>query len=315
MSKDAAKDTDADVEGADVEDVDVDSSEVTADVDAQSAEDAEVAEDSDVASKPDRRAGGAPSPRPGASAASRARRIGGRPTTGRLTADDDLSAKDGDPEDAPKSTDAKPARTARVRKPGKSVSLGKAAAVDDEDDVSGRRRKRDEPLELPAWARWAPAAILTAGVIAMAIVLFVASGGVWRDKPAASGQRDRVLAAAKTCVAATSTYRYTELDKYKKRAGACTTGQFKKDFAKAVDSVVDKLAPQTKATSTAQINKAGVQSVVDGQWTIVLYGQVSITNSTTPKGRLDPFGAVALMEKKNGKWAIAKLDLINRVNS
>ncbi len=259
------------------------------------------------------------SPRPGASAASRARRIGGRPTARPV------------PGNAPEGTDAgDPVATGATGATGATATVGTdeagrrprlrksrpapttAAPADPAEpgeSVEGTRRA--EPIALPGWLRWAPAAILAAGVIAMAVVVFVVSNGVWRNKPAPSARREQVLAAAKNCVATISTYKYTDLAAYKKKGLACSTGQFSKDFAKAVDTLIKPQAPKLKAVSTAQISNGGLQSVEDGQWTVVVYGQVSVTNTSTPKGRVDPLAAVAQMEQRHGKWLIVKLDLLN----
>lgn len=282
-----------------------------ADGEISDSEISDVTDTGDVVTRP------APVRRPGVSAASRARRIGGRPAArpgtdgvaataagsgaGTTLVDDSVT-------DAPKKTGASKKESGARDRP----SLRKAGAA---DHARPSRAEREPAGTAPGWLRWLPAAILVTGVIAIAVVLFIASNGVWRGKPSASAQRDQVLAAAKTCVAATASYSYTDLAGFEKRATSCTTGQFTKSFRSSVKDVVDKLAPKTKAVSKAQIDKAGLQSVSDGQWTVVVYGRVTITNTTVPKGRIDPFSAVAIMQKKSGNWVIAKLNLIHQPTS
>jgi hypothetical protein len=174
---------------------------------------------------------------------------------------------------------------------------------------------------VPAWANWAPAAVLTAGALVVAVLLAVLSHGVWwgpdpgRAPSAAkvSQVRDQVQAAAKSCVAATNDYSYTALDAYETKALACTTGQFTGKLRNTIQNLVKKNAPALKAKQTTRINRSGIQSVTpDGkQWTILVFGQLSVVNANYPDGRTDPFGALVTMEKTSGKWLMANLDTVS----
>ena len=65
-----------------------------------------------------------------------------------------------------------------------------------------------------------------------------------------------------------------------------------------------------KATQTAQINRAGVISVSPdaAQWVVLLYGQLSITNTATGSTpRIDQFGAVVTMDDVRGSWLVSKV--------
>jgi hypothetical protein len=172
----------------------------------------------------------------------------------------------------------------------------------------------------PAWLNWLPAAVLSAGALAMAVLLIVFSHGVWwGPDPAAvpSGRtatlREQVLAAAKTCVASTNTYKYTELDSYESRALACTTGQFTSQLKDTIDRLIRVNAPKLKSSQTAQINRGGIESISpDGrQWTILLFGQLSVTNSNDKQPRTDPFAAQVVMQRVRGKWLMAKLTTVS----
>ena len=287
-------------------------------------------------------------PRPAASAASRARRIGGavhaQPPTPGSTDNDETppvalaeakrspkasskpavkaaskdkandktkdKAKDAETDDAPT---AEPARKPLLTKLKKAAvrQSGDRDTVDS-DDESDADEKPSAPRDVPAWLTWAPAAVLVAGVIAMAVVVSIVSHGVWWGNDANSQRsvialRQQVVAAAKTCLATTNTYKYTAIDAFEKAGLACTTGKQTTDFRKAVDTLIRKNAATLKFTQTAQINKAAIESVSGNQWTILLYGQLLVTNVQQPTGRTDPFSATVRMERVKGKWLIASL--------
>jgi hypothetical protein len=170
----------------------------------------------------------------------------------------------------------------------------------------------------PAWLNWAPAGVLSVGAVVMAVLVIVFSHGVWwgpdasRTPAGGAKLREQVLAAAKTCVAATNTYKYTDMDTFETKALACTTGVFRGQLKSTIDSIIRVNAPKLKASQTPQINRGGIEAVSpDGrQWTILLYGQLSVTNSNDPQPRTDPFAAQVRMERVGGKWLISALTTV-----
>jgi hypothetical protein len=174
---------------------------------------------------------------------------------------------------------------------------------------------------VPSWLNWAPAAVLTAGALVMAILLLLFSHNVWwGTDPKSVPQdhspavvREQVLAAAKTCVATANTYKYTDLDSYETKALACTTGEFTSQLRDTIERLIKVNAPQLKSSQTAQINRGGIEAVSpDGkQWTILLFGQLSVTNNENKTPRTDPFAAQVRMDKVDGKWLIGALTTVS----
>jgi len=157
--------------------------------------------------------------------------------------------------------------------------------------------------------------------IVMAVLLVVFSHGVWwgpdpkavpQDR-SASVIREQVLAAAKTCVATTNTYQYTDLDTYETKALACATGEFSGQLRDTIERLIKVNAPKLKSSQTAQINLGGIESIsADGnQWTILLFGQLSVTNTENKTPRTDPFAAQVRMDKVDGKWLISALTTVS----
>jgi hypothetical protein len=235
--------------------------------------------------------------KPAAAAASRARRIGGRVTAAprSATAQQETEAPAAKPGTQPKPVLAKPARPSPTPAPSREP----AGAA---------------PVVLPGWLRWAPTGILSAGAVAMAVVLIVFSHGVWWARPAGSTVREHVLAAAKTCTATTNTYTYTALDSFEAKALRCTTGAFTGKVRHTIESLIKKNAPRLKASQRVQINRGGIESVTDGgdRWKVILFGQLSATNVNNAKSSApDPFAVQVIMQKAHGKWLMADLNPIS----
>src|SRR5262249_20859585 len=154
-----------------------------------------------------------------------------------------------------------------------------------------------------------------------AVLLLTFSHSVWWGKdpkslPANQSTpyvREQVLAAAKNCVATTNTYEYTALDVYENEALACTTGQFTSQLKDTIEQLIKVSAPKLKSSQRCQINQGGIEAVSpDGkQWTILLYGQLSVTNNQNAQPRTDPFAAQVRMDKVNGKWLIGALTTVS----
>lgn len=234
-------------------------------------------------------------PNPGASAARRARRIGGRPT--------------------PTPTPAVPTTDEPVEAPG-----GEPAAEPTEPDVQTDRAAVVRSLPLA----WFPAAVLgTAAVLLIGILVWFSHGGYWDKPDTASGpkistpsatEQEQVLAAAKTCFATLNSYDYRELPDALAAGLKCATGTFASDYKLAFQAQIEKLAPQVQAVQTAQVNKAGIVSISpDGkQWVILIYGQLQISNVSTQKSgspKINPVGGVLTMDHVGDKWLVGKVDV------
>ncbi len=242
--------------------------------------------DDETPAQPESTTGGdAPARRQGAAAAARrARRIGGLgvPTT----REDSAGRTPAPPRPVPS-----PTRTA-----------AEAGAENEPGVEPGPVRV----VAVPEWLRWLPGALLSAGAIAMAVLLVVFSHGVWWAQPSSAAVRDRVLAAAKTCMTAINTYKYTDMDAYERKALACTTGAFTADLRQAIESIVKVRAPQLKASQTISVHDVGIESVSGSHWTVLVFAQVDLKSTTYPKGSQTPYAAEVDLEKVGGTWLLSR---------
>lgn len=256
-------------------------------------------------------------PSPGAQAASRARRIGGRPLPGPRSEEagprqDETGLRLGEPgSDGSRGDKAAPRRekagaSPRREKPGARSRTAATAGSASAADLEALHRRLER-------LRWLPA--LIAG-LATVVLLAI---GVWQahDVWWGSGFHDRrdetrqeVLAAAKPCTAAILSYDYRHLSAAQQAGEACATGTFKSDYVKAM-ATVTQLAPQEKTVQSFEVAKGGVQSVsADGkQWVVLLYGQISVTNAGTKPDspRLDITTAVVTLERVGRSWLISNM--------
>jgi hypothetical protein len=282
----------------------------------------------------------AESPKPGpASATSRARRIGGRPVVPGAPADAPVLESTVGVEN-----------TAGVESSaGKSrFSLSKASTSSDETVVSdaGRTRSRREvsaPAPLPAPAAtsaraarsasrdpdpsprlravagvpvaWIPATVLGIVTLLLVILVAIAGHGVLYSKSSVSAAQrnafsEEVLASAKTCLATINTYNYGSLDSSEKAALACTTGKLTATIKSFYDKSIKVQAPPQKAIQTAQINRAGIQSVSQNskQVNVLAYAQLSISKTGLATPRIDVFSVSMTMDKVGNQWLVSKFE-------
>lgn len=241
--------------------------------------------------------------------------------------------EDDTPQAAPKPTRATN-RARRIGGAAKTPSPSPAPASAAEPTVEGspvKLDKRREPTETakrperavrtdenpPAAApMWVPALITlvgTAAAIVFIVLGVIASSGVWwGNTTPARDDRGAVLAAAKSCMATMNTYDYRKLDQAEQAGLACTTGTLTSQYRTAFEKVVKPKAGTLKFTQTAQILDAGIETVSrDGsQWTVLVFGQLSTTNSATGTNtpRLDLFSARAVMQRVGTGWKIANYE-------
>lgn len=271
-------------------------------------------------------------------AASRARRIGGRPQpqgatvpakdTGSVATEPATKGKTGKAgkagrsEKAPSSAADADSSTGKTRGPveltkprhrGMSAARAATAARHSDTQVAepkATRTSRARTGRAP-WLRWLPAGVAGAAVVALIVIGLIVSNGVWWGASGndTASKRGQVLAAAKSCMATINTYDYRKLAQAEAAGAACTTGKLTSQYQTAMDKVIKPQATKIQFTQTAQINNAGTESVSkDGkQWVVLIIGQLATTNSSTgtKTPRLDVFSARVTMQQVKGKWLVA----------
>ena len=242
------------------------------------------------------------------SAASRARRIGGRPVVPTAPADLDKSRPSPPPPPLGQGrhlatppanlTKAKPPKEAKARKPPKAPNTAEGASANT--------------------TAWIPTLVLGTAALVLIVLIAVAGHGVYYAKSGVSTatsntSQQEALAAAKSCIATINTYDYRTLAKNEANALACITGSFTETMKQTYTKTLLPEAPVAKATQSAQINYAGIHSISPNgkQIQVLLYGQLVVNNvSTASQGspRYDLVGLMATMQDVGGKWLVAKYE-------
>ncbi len=243
---------------------------------------------------------------------SRARRIGGRPVPRSDGGAEPGSAVTPAPPAPPTATSAPPSTAPPLTAPPLTAAPPTTPYQPQPVTVgeSGAGKKSGFPVQ------WLPAVVLGVAVLLLAVLVVIASHGVYWAKAGDSSSartvsQEKVLAAAKKCFAQINSYDYRQLDGLVQKDLACTTGTFTSDLRAALQKEILKLAPQLHATQTAQINKAGIASVSPSgdQVVTLIYGQLAQSNTKTAKSspRLDVVGAVVTVDDVHGQWLISKV--------
>lgn len=151
---------------------------------------------------------------------------------------------------------------------------------------------------------------LLATIACVGILLLIAgfSRGAWWGGSPVAGDRARVVASAKSCIAVMNTYDYRSLDRARTDALACTTGDFTSTYEKAFDEQIAVLAPQSQATQTFQVNGGGLKSMSEdgNEAEVLIFGQTTSTNATnagTPQYSV--LSTVVTMRKVDDTWKVA----------
>lgn len=267
---------------------------------------------------------GEPAVGSGVRATSRARRIGGRPNPVGPSVDQPRTEAD---ESGPRpgksaarvaadrqANDA--AGTATTDAPP-TVDLGKAPKPK-KTRVAGGRPERPTAAAGPAaagsvrWLAWTVAAVAVVAALVLGTFSVTSSHRVWWGKSSqdVTADRSEVLAAAKSCIAKLNNYDYRTLDKNEADGLACTTGEMTVQYKQAFETQIKVLAPPQKATQTFQVNDAGIERVSAdrSQWDVLIFGQISTTNSTTSADspKLSVLAAVVHMQRVGDQWLIAQ---------
>jgi hypothetical protein len=241
---------------------------------------------------------------PAAQAASRARRIGGRPSP---TSSSGASGSPSADRPRPSPRADKPAALAQADRPAGTRPTPKRKVS---AEPAPHRAKR----ERPPIGTWLPLAVLGVVLIAILAVNLTWLGGLshpgGHQTTTTTADREKLLSQAKTKVALVSSYDYRKIDADAKAAEAGMIELFKSTYDKSIQTVIKPLAAQVKAVVTCTIQTAAVSSVSgDGKQAVVLiYAQLSTQNSTTNgQSRLDIATIQLTMNKQGSNWMISQL--------
>lgn len=200
----------------------------------------------------------------------------------------------GNSEDA--ATDADGA--AEDEKPGEAEKAGEAESADGQSGQDSARRGRRVPAR-----RWIAAAVLALGLIA-------AGGEGWllfahHQRTQAAAQ---ALDAAEKYALVLTGVDPNAIDKNFADVLDGATGEFKNMYA-ASSEQLRALLIENKAAAHGTVVDSAVKSATKNQVEVLLFIDQAVSNKTDPKVKFDRSSIVMTMEKVNGRWLAAKVEM------
>jgi Mce-associated membrane protein len=195
-----------------------------------------------------------------------------------------------------------------------------AATVADTDEATDSAAAPDEPESestpdvadaearpRPAWRR----RLLVTGVLVAVIAGWTLAGFLgWQVKQhhdIAVASRDALAVAQQYAVLLTSVDN-TKIDENFTQVIDGATGEFKDMYSQSA-AQLRQLLIDNKAVSHGTVVDAAVKSASADTVDVLMYVDQSISNSVNPQPRIDRNRVTITMQKINGRWLAAKVDI------
>lgn len=169
------------------------------------------------------------------------------------------------------------------------------AAADD-----GAHESADKP---PSTRRWIAAAVLALGLVAVAFEGWLLFAHHQRTVAAAEA-----LDAAEKYAMVLTGVDPGSIDKNFAEVLDGATGEFKDMYA-ASSEQLRQLLIDNKAAAHGTVIDAAVKSADKSRAEVLLFIDQSVSNKTAPEPKIDRSRIVMTMEKVNGRWLAAKVDM------
>ncbi|OBK89624.1 Mce protein [Mycolicibacter sinensis] len=171
------------------------------------------------------------------------------------------------------------------------TATGETAPVDADAGPSSTRR------------RWIAVALLALGVVGAAYEGWVLFAHHEREVAAA-----QALDAAQKYTTVLTGVDPAAIDKNFAEVLDGATGEFKDMYA-ASSEQLRQLLIDNKAAAHGTVIEAAVKSAAKNQVEVLLFVDQSVSNKASPQARIDRSRIVMTMEKVNGRWLAAKVDM------
>ncbi|WP_237342131.1 hypothetical protein [Williamsia soli] len=172
----------------------------------------------------------------------------------------------------------------------------------------------DERIDPPAKRWWAGTrarrtAILLLVVVAVAAIAVAAVLG-WKlqQRNAVDTAADQAEQAARNYAVALTSVSSDNLDQNFADVLGGATGEFKDMYSQS-SGQLRQLLVDNKATAEGTVIDSGIKSASTSKVEVLLFVDQTVTNTATPDPRVDRSRVVMTMEKIDGRWLAAKVDL------
>lgn len=175
---------------------------------------------------------------------------------------------------------------------------GAADAADDEAAAEPDRSKAGVPKR-----RWIAVAVLALGVIGAAYEGWLLYAHHQRNVAAA-----QALETAEKYTLALTSVDPTAIDKNFAEILDGATGEFK-DLYSTSSEQLRQLLIDNKATAHGTVIESAVKSATKNKVEVLLFVDQAVSNKASPQVQIDRSRIVITMEKVNGRWLAAKVDM------
>lgn len=198
-----------------------------------------------------------------------------------------------------------------------TVTDDQTTDTDDEQAVAESEAEASEPVaeDLFEADRSAPGRrrrrVLMAALIAVFVALLSVSGflgwQVWQHRQIAEAGQQAQEAAVSYAQVLTS-IDSNKVDENFDQVLAGATGEFKDMYSES-SMQLRQLLVDNKASAHGVVVESAVQSAEKNRVVVLLFVDQSVTNSTVPDPRIDRSRIKMTMEKVDGQWRAAKVEL------
>jgi Mce-associated membrane protein len=176
-------------------------------------------------------------------------------------------------------------------------------AVTDEPQPGEAADEADGPQVGPRRRRWIAAAVLALGLIGVAYEGWLLFAHHQRAVAAA-----QALDTAEKYTLVLTGVDPSAIDKNFAEVLDGATGEFKDMYA-ASSEQLRQLLIENKAAAHGTVIDAAVKSATKNKVEVILFVDQSVSNKAAPEAKIDRSRIVMTMEKVNGRWLAAKVDM------
>ncbi|MCZ4551385.1 hypothetical protein [Gordonia rubripertincta] len=207
-----------------------------------------------------------------------------------------------------------PVEEPAVEEPVDQEPVAKEPDAEVAEAISTVAENDDESTDPPAKRWWAGTrarrtAVLLLVVVAVAAIATAAVLG-WKlqQRNAVDAAADQAEQAARNYAVALTSVSSDNLDQNFADVLGGATGEFKDMYSQS-SGQLRQLLVDNKATAEGTVIDSGIKSASTSKVEVLLFVDQTVTNTATPDPRVDRSRVVMTMEKIDGRWLAAKVDL------
>lgn len=168
---------------------------------------------------------------------------------------------------------------------------------------------RQEPRDPSARRRFGIVEVVGLIVIVALAVALIISRVQLSDEGSQNADQSGAVAAAKTDAIDVATYSYLHLQRDFGRVEAEATPSFRRSFIRSSDSL-SKVLVQYKATASAKVVRAAVESSSNSKAVVLLFVNQSVANSTQQGVTTDDSRIEVTLTRSGNRWLLKDLKLL-----